>query len=371
MFKDRLSAWGVSKNLRDDEVVNLTRIKVSRDAVGKSITFLRYGTLIPPRRLYRRLREKRHLQQKVLKQGSSEADIDDLLQNYLPSRGLVALEPHPSAGLRGDEMLHIIESSIFPLRAFGTSDVRWCFEHMAYSPWLLYVGLFDRDPMAQTEAERKHAWEFIERACYIMRQDISRVPDESALLLLWVMSKDNVAGKQPLLGYQLMRHASQLFASSFGPKHPYSILFAGAASMTYNITSCGCFWSCSREVLINVVKKRLSSGMAEAPYRQMVPEVNRSFFLQRQKFFKIASKLRVIEILLPGFTALTLLLNFVILHQDIKHEEAEAELFRLGSTEISEKSWAETAVLERVRSSSCAEVSHELMQRMSGPWWLH
>ena len=87
MFKDRLSAWGVSKNLRDDEIVNLMRIKVSRDAVGKQIMFLRYGTLISSRRLDRRLREKQHLWQKVLQQGSSETDIDDLLQNYLTDIG--------------------------------------------------------------------------------------------------------------------------------------------------------------------------------------------------------------------------------------------------------------------------------------------
>jgi len=317
MFKDRLSAWGVSKNLRDDEIVNLMRIKVSRDAVGKQIMFLRYGTLISSRRLDRRLREKQHLWQKVLQQGSSETDIDDLLQNYLPSRGLVALECHPSAGLRGDEMLHITESSIFSLRVIGESDTRWCFKRTPKSPWLLYAALFDRDPMAQAKVERKHAWMFIEEACNTMSQDIAEAPDEIALQLLWVMSKNNVAGKQPLLGYQLMRHASQLFALSFGPKHPYSILFAAAASMTYSITSYGYFRGCLIEVLTDVVMKKLRALF----YRHKPCERHRSMHEKSRNAWKTVRKLRATGSELSESDSREALHTLVLLQEDTEHAD--------------------------------------------------
>lgn len=259
MFKNRFKYWGLSKRLRADEVLALLRVKAARDADGAPVAFSRHGRPITMKNLKRYKRDSPKAQVLTESHAVAKASVDDLIQNFLPSRGLVALVPRPSKGLRGDEALYVTESSIASLRSFENATVQWRLERNPESPRMLYAALFNRDVAAPEEPYGNIPWSLVDSACNIMRRDVMQTPDEFIIEFIWVMSQGSVLSELVDLAHHLMRHASQLLQLTLGQEHPYSVLAAGATKLARDSLSFKHFQLCLSEVFVDAITKRTQS----------------------------------------------------------------------------------------------------------------
>jgi hypothetical protein len=58
MYKSRIKEWGLEKNIKSKEVLEIIRLKQQRDAVQKLSEFRIRGRIVPPERIARHLKRK-------------------------------------------------------------------------------------------------------------------------------------------------------------------------------------------------------------------------------------------------------------------------------------------------------------------------
>lgn len=282
MFKDRFRAWHLYKNLQPDEALGLLRIKAYRNAVDLSVRmqFSRYGRPISERRLERYLRDHPSLQSKLQRHPPDEDTIDNLIEIFLPSRGLVALGT-PQKYLRDEEWSYITESAIFSLQIFHTIDYSWKIDGQNLSIVLIGEATWEEHEygvMAELQADRDSAWGRIKEAFQLFQTDMENSPDSFALDILVLFSVLVEEGEVLHLARQLAQHLSLLSGLVLGAQSPYHAMFVGLAkimqqSLSTVSVSFTEFYKRVSEVLIDIAIARVHSGSADGTYSKKLGDI--------------------------------------------------------------------------------------------------
>lgn len=272
MFKDHFKAWNISKKLQPEEVEALLRVKAYRTAVGDSVhlQFSRYGK---PIRLERYLRDHPRLHKKLRQNPSDESMVDDLVERYLPSRGLVVLES-PQRYLRGEEGLHLTEAAMYSLKSFRATNSSWDISGCSLSIAWIRTATWEHHNeaiMAELQVDRDAAWCKIELAYQLLQTDMESHPGSFALDLLSLFAVIMDEGQVPRLVCQLAQYISSLSEVVLGVQSAYHNLFTALLRLVQDSSSTGTlsfkdFHTRISEFLIDIIIARIRAGSADGTY---------------------------------------------------------------------------------------------------------
>src|SRR6187549_1544662 len=116
MFKDRLTKWGFKKNLRTSDAEALARVKIERDAAGKSTEIICNGVRLDFARVEHHL--KRKGKSSLLRQAAStNKSAVDL------GRQLRIRTPTPPPSLRATDELQSFEEILIGYRTWVDGNI--------------------------------------------------------------------------------------------------------------------------------------------------------------------------------------------------------------------------------------------------------
>lgn len=257
------------KNLQAEEAEALLRVRAHRNAAGDCIhmQFSRYGKRV---KLDRYLRDHPGLHEKLRQKPSDDSLVDDLIERYLPSRGLVALES-PQRYLRGEEGLHLTEAAMYSLQSFHSTESSWNINGRNRSiSWIREATWkqSDNGVLAESQVDRDAAWSGIEQACRLLQMDMATNPGSFALDVLWLFAITMDEGQVLHLACQLAQHISLLSGLVLGVQNPYHNMFTGLFRFIQDSLSTGNlsfkdFHARISEVLVDIIVKRVHAGSVD------------------------------------------------------------------------------------------------------------
>lgn len=271
MYKDRFRAWDLHKNLRSDEVLALLRIEAYRNSTGDSspipIQFSRYGRPIGRKRLVRYHHDHPHLGEWMRRHPPDDAMVRNLIESFLPSRGLAVISPTQQF-LRDGEWCTITETVLLSFQRFKHSNRSWELNGRNLSIILFREATWKQgisNIMAVSRKVRNCAYSRIQRAYEILETDLRSQPGSLSLDTLWLLHDMIEDGEFLGLGCQLVRHLCRLSEVIFGNQSPYFAMFLGLKKVLgdWNHPDTLSFkqlHSRVSEALIDIIASRVHSG---------------------------------------------------------------------------------------------------------------
>ena len=117
MFKKRIRAWGIEKNMKEDEVVEAMQLKAARDAAGKPATeIVIRGRVVDLDRIWSYLERKLGLRHRRWDDAGS-GPRTGASPHWKPSGNVVCRTPPPSPILRPAPELYRLEIALGSVRA--------------------------------------------------------------------------------------------------------------------------------------------------------------------------------------------------------------------------------------------------------------
>ncbi|KAK0631575.1 hypothetical protein B0T14DRAFT_549343 [Immersiella caudata] len=233
MYKTRLRAMKLTKNLKSHEALAMARVRASRDAAGLSTEFWRMGRLVENKRLDRYIRLNRAVEQQ----------LEVLRSRDMLGLGPIELPPHiivlnPSFPVRTPEVLAVPEKMCVAITNYiksGFVGNRWRVNADPESRTIHDdVGNFwkmEQDLLAgvgvlgRKNATSAAASVFFDRAFAAIQPLLITAHPWTLVALVWRIHFIAVSNRRPELARVLQDYVGKAAAQHLGCEHPWAIFF--------------------------------------------------------------------------------------------------------------------------------------------------
>lgn len=229
MFKSRIKAWKLTKNLRPDEVLAMARVQARRDAKGIPAEFWRHGRVVRPDRIERFLSNHPHVVTKLRQYVPADAMMRGRIEALLPPHIVVLA---PMTPLQFDDQLHSAESIIVGLKGYleacpmvqDRPQLR-SFEYLASSMNML-ASYKDRRGESRDASTR-----CLSATLKALEADVAAENPRFVPLVVSEFHRMKYACHLPELARTWVDYAVQSCIRARGQHHPWTTLLSGLARL--------------------------------------------------------------------------------------------------------------------------------------------